>query len=440
MTLQELERARIAVWGLGKEGHSVLEYLREHFPDKPLTVIADRLGEHLPEGAAFLPEAELLDHTEDFDVIVKSPGISLYRPEVETLKKAGVNITSATNIWFANHKSGHKSGKTIAITGTNGKSTTSALMHHILKSLGKKALLGGNIGVPLLDLEDDADFYVIELSSYQTADLGHAPDIAVLINLFPEHIQWHREHDSYYRDKKRLVEFADSQVVLNHADPLTKKLVHRYNNVHWFNDPNGLHLQGPHLVNGHKVIGLLEEFPLPGRHNRENLCTALAICEVLGLDLKKCFEAAKSFTGLRHRLQKLPKTGSHLYINDSISTTPEASMAALEALAGHKVTLIAGGQDRKQDFTELAKVIERLGLHALITAYETGDRLADTIEAAGADCPVHRVENLEAAVSLARKITPDGGVILLSPAAPSYDGFKNFEERGERFMELASTG
>ena len=438
MTLQELKRARLAIWGLGKEGHSMLEWLRTRFPDKPLTVIADRFSGTLPEGVMFLSEAEMLEHAGEIDVVIKSPGISLYKPEVAALKKAGVHITSATNIWFANHTS----GKTIAVTGTNGKSTTSALVHHILETLGKKAELGGNIGVPLLDLEPGADFYVIELSSYQTADLSYAPDIAVLLNLFPEHIQWHGDHDTYYKDKKHLVEFTDSEVVLNHADALTRKLVSRTRKVHWFNAPDGVHLHGPHLQQGRDIIGLLEEFPLPGRHNKENLCAALTICEVLGLDLKDCFEAAKSFHGLRHRLQKLPQTGAHIYINDSISTTPEATAAALEALAGHKITLIAGGQDRKQDFTALAKSISRLGLTALITAYETGDRLADEVEKraekSGDGCPVHRVKDLAAAVSLAREITPRDGVILLSPAAPSYDGFKNFEDRGEKFMELAS--
>ncbi|WP_417320228.1 UDP-N-acetylmuramoyl-L-alanine--D-glutamate ligase [Emcibacter sp.] len=433
MILQELEHARIAVWGLGKEGHSVVSWLAKHFPEKPLTVIADRFKGTLPEGVSFLPEAELLDHTKDFDVIVKSPGISLYKPEVTALKKAGIKITSASNIWFANHRS----GKTIAVTGTNGKSTTSALTHHILKCIGKKAKLGGNIGVPLLDLEPGADFYVIELSSYQTADLDHAPDIAVLLNLFPEHIQWHGNHDTYYKDKKRLAEFPESEAVLNASDALTRKLVSRHRKAHWFNTTDGLHLHGAHLQKGRKVIGPLADFPLPGRHNKENLCAALTICEVLGLDLKECFSAAKSFHGLKHRLQKLPQTGPHLYINDSISTTPEATAAALEALAGHHVTLIAGGQDRRQDFTGLAKAISRLDVHALITAYETGDRLADEVEKVCPDCELHRVENLKAAVKLAREITPKDGVILLSPAAPSYDGFKNFEDRGERFMELA---
>lgn len=412
MILSELAESRIALWGYGREGRATHDFLKAHFPDKKILIFSGEEGN--------LPEEELVTRSSDFDVLIKSPGISLYRAEVTALKAAGIKITSLVNIWFALPRS----GKVIAITGTNGKSTTSALLHHILKTLGLDVGLGGNIGTPLLELAKH-DFTVVELSSYQTADLTGTADIAVLLNLFPEHIQWHGSHAQYYRDKTNLLK---GRVVLNRTDKLTAQYAPK--EAVWFNDPKTLHIEEDMIKDGPETLSHFKDFQLIGHHNMENVCAALTVCKMLGFDLDAACKTAQSFTALPHRLFALGKFGAHYFVNDSISTTPEATLGALEAFKDRALTLIIGGQDREQNFSVLAA---RLQGQRVITVYETGPRLHAAI--AGSV----QAENLAQAVRMAKDMTPEDGLILLSPAAPSYDAFKNFEERGEIFSGLART-
>lgn len=433
MTLSDLETRRIAIWGLGKEGWASYDFLRRHFPRKEITLINQTLPDTLPDDphTLFLLEQDMPAALNDLDLVIKAPGISLYRPLVQTLQQQKISITSATNIWFSLPRP--EGSTTIAITGSNGKSTTSALLAHILRHMGHKTALGGNIGTPLLSLTDDADYYVIELSSYQTADLYHAPDIAVLLNLYPEHIQWHLSHAQYYADKCHLISTGVDTVILNQNDTLTRQNIKAVPpGTLWFNSPDALHARGHDIYNGSDKIGDARRLRLPGEHNRQNLCAALTICAALGLELEACFEQAVTFGGLPHRLQNLGEREGISYVNDSISTTPEATLAALNSFPGRQITLIAGGQDRQQDFTAFSEFMARHKEISLIAAYETGDRMRQHLPGKQAAL----VEDLAAAVALAREITPPGGVILLSPAAPSYDAFRNFEHRGDEFQTL----
>ncbi|MBL4800537.1 MAG: UDP-N-acetylmuramoyl-L-alanine--D-glutamate ligase [Emcibacter sp.] len=444
MTLSDLETKRIAIWGLGKEGLESYRTLRRRFPTKPILLINQKRPVDLPEddNSSFLLEEDMEQHIKDIDVVVKAPGISLYHPLVTRLKQQGVHVTSATNLWFAQAVA----GIVIAITGSNGKSTTSALLAHILTGLGHRTAFGGNIGTPLLSLDPQADYYVVELSSYQTADLTYAPDIAVLLNLFPEHIQWHHSHDQYFTDKCNLIRTGAKTVLLNRTDPLTRKILTSEMlkdipaTVLWFNDPQGLHIQGDFIVSGNAasgndIIGPIKDITLPGSHNQENICAALTLCRALKLDLKACFKLAASYGGLPHRLETLGRHDAITYINDSISTTPEAAIAALKSFEGRSITLIAGGEDRAQDYTGLAKYAADHPKITVITLYETGDRISTALRDAGA-MSVLTVHDLTDAVRKSQEVTPDGGIILLSPAAPSYDAFQNFEARGEKFRAL----
>ncbi len=425
---------------MGKEGAETIRFLRSHFPGKPLTLIdRDLINHKMPKDISddgpmdFIREDDLDKGAINFDVVIKSPGISLYHPRVKYLKNHHVTVTSATNIWFARARR----GKVIAITGSNGKSTTCALLDHILKGLGQTVQLGGNIGKPLLSLEADADYYIAELSSYQTADIyfapGHAPDITVLLNLFPEHIQWHQTHAQYYADKYNLIRAGAGAIILNHTDPLTKEKNPKISGAQWFNDPKAIHIKGGHIQFGEKRLGNLADVTLLGRHNHENICAALTICHILGFDLTECFKLAATYPGLPHRLESLGLIKGRTYINDSISTTPEATIAALKCFEGQNITLLIGGQDRQQDFIRLALYIKKHPEINIITAYETGPKVCRALEANGVTSYVTEAAGLEDGVKCAQKITPKGGIILLSPAAPSYDGFNNYDHRGETF-------
>lgn len=434
MNISQLEQTRIAIWGLGAEGWASYRYIRTLFPHKKIILINQLVPDEMPDDpdCEFLLESDLPNHLSDFDTVIKSPGISLYLPQVKDLKAKGITVTSATNIWFAQPRT----AKVIAITGSNGKSTTSALLAHTLTKMGLKAELGGNIGKPLLSLPEEADYYIIELSSYQTADLQYAPDIAVLLNLFPEHIQWHQNHKQYYSDKCHLIETGAKSVILNRTNILTlEQITSPPKNVIWFNDPLALHADEKYIYFGDKILGYARDLKLPGAHNRENLCAVLTVCQLLDLNIEECFAQAISYTGLPHRLENLGQAGDHFYINDSISTTPEATLAALNSFKGRAITLIAGGQNRQQDFTVLARYCADHPEVKVITAYETAPQIVQALAKVNL-APAAQVKNLTEAVNTAIKITPKMGIILLSPAAPSYDGFKNFEHRGQQFKDL----
>lgn len=422
MTLSELQNKRIAIWGMGREGRTTLAFLKNHFPDKDFIIINRDQAEDVEN---FISEADIEDHLDDFDVVIKSPGISYYHDMVGKMLDAGKEVTSATNIWFALPRK----GKIIAITGSNGKSTTCALLHHIMTGLGLDAELGGNIGTPLLSLAHDADYYVVELSSYQTCDLTGTPDIAVLLNLHPEHLQWHRSHEQYYHDKSNLLRRGAPVNIIN-AEELW---LENTENKTCFNSRDAIYYEGGMIYNSYMPVGGTAKFPLLGDHNLENLCAALTVCQKLGLVITEALRASYSYPGLRHRLQVVGPLNGHFYVNDSISTDPEATIAALKALQDKQITLIAGGEDRKQNYQELCALIDGCDNVNVICTYTTGPRLYDQLNTPRK----YRAENLEAAIKKAQSLTPDGGYILLSPASPSYDAFHDFEERGNLFLQYA---
>ena len=383
MLWRDLEHKRVAIWGMGREGLAVKQALQKHVPDAEIVEITE----------------DNLDDIFKAQVLVKSPGVSLYRPEIIKAKEQGIIVTSGTNLFIANKNT---STKVIAITGTKGKSTTSSLMTHTLKIYGFKVCLGGNIGVPLLEFVDEpAEYVVAELSSYQCADFMGRPDVTVLLNLYPEHLQWHGSHEQYYADKRHMWEQGAWQLD---------------------NRENEICIQDTYFYDKEKQLFPIFALNLRGVHNAQNACAVLAVLKHLGLDLMKAEQAFQSFEGLAHRLQIVAEKDDLTFVDDSISTTPETAICAMESFKDRSITLLVGGFDRGQDYTELNKYIKDHGVQA-IALPTTGDRV---------ETPYH-VATIKEAVALARKITPHGGIVLLSPAAPSYNQYKNFEARGDDF-------
>lgn len=414
MLWTDLNNKRIGIWGMGKEGISAKRAILTYA--HPASVI----------------EVNEENTNEIFkcDILIKSPGVSLYRSEITEAKKQGIIITSGTNLFFAN-KNPHAT--VIAVTGTKGKSTTSSLLAHTLKTLGENVVLGGNIGVPLVDLVDtQADYIVAELSSYQCADVIGTPDVGVLVNLYPEHLPWHTSHDKYYQDKLNMIAQSKTQL-LNALDDRTHKYTdsdNRFQNAIYFNDT--VYEDGDYFYNGTQKLFPCTSLNLTGEHNRKNACGVLTVIRQLGLNLTACEQAFKTFEALPHRLQIIGQKNGLTFIDDSISTTPETAIAALKAIGhAHPITLIAGGQDRGQDFSDLIDYIKNHPTVQLITLPDTGGRIAEAAHKNG--IPVYDCKTMPEAVQTAIEITPVGGTVLLSPAAPSYNMYKNFEERGQDF-------
>jgi UDP-N-acetylmuramoylalanine--D-glutamate ligase len=436
----ELDGARVGVWGAGREIGSFAAQLARRLPRSRIVAAAfDAPPSRATLATLGAPEARTLDAAEavrglgECDVVVRSPGVSTHRPELRALREAGVPVTTATDLWMCEHGP----VGVIGVTGTKGKSTTAALAAHVARAAGRTVALAGNIGAPALDLLDreGVDVVVLELSSYQIADLSCGPEVAVLTNLFREHTDWHGSEAAYRADKLRLLELPGVRVaVLNGRDERLGRLggsrrVTFGTAAGWDADDAGVSLRGqPALRRGRLV--------LPGEHNALNLCAALTALEALGVGVPDLDATLPGFEALPHRLQQVFERDGVIWVDDSISTTPESALAALASFPDRGVVLIGGGQDRGQDYDELARALAARDA-LVIGVPSTGARLIERATAAGVPTSsAHSVADLAAAVSLAREIAPAGGVVLLSPAAPSYDSFRDFEERGERFREL----
>ncbi len=388
MKWEELKNKKIALWGMGREGNSTKQALLKHVPNAQILEVEERN----------------LNDLYTAQVVVKSPGVSLYRPEVQKLKKMGIKITSNTNLYMSNK---NLNTKVICVTGTKGKSTTSSLLAYTLKSMGKTTLLGGNIGKPLLDFVDESpEFLVDEISSYQCADFVGEPELGILVALYSAHLPWHGSLERYHADKMNMIHQAKKTIDIRHLN---------------FSVKNGFFYQG------NKSLFPLSSLSLYGAHNALNACVVLQAIKELGLNPLDCEKAFQTFTPLPHRLQKVSEKGGVLYINDSIATLPEPVIAALDTFQDRPITLIVGGWDGGYDYTELNKVIQDRNILALALP-DTGAKITT----------LFHVANMREAVQLAYEKTPYGGVVLMSPGAPSYNQYKNFEERGEDFIRLVN--
>jgi UDP-N-acetylmuramoylalanine--D-glutamate ligase len=436
----EMETGRIAILGTGREGRAAWRYLRDVYPGIELTLIDEKSPDQAIAGALTerdrivtgpLSQAGL----EGFDVLVRSPGISVYRASLRRAAEAGVTITTPSNLWFA----AHRDQRTVCITGTKGKSTTSALLAHLLATCGYAVRLAGNIGKPLLECDDQCvDWWVIELSSYQLTDLEAEPTLAVILNLSPEHLDWHGSAAIYYRDKLRLAELAGSNPVFsNAADPALRAALADRDNARWFNREDGIRAVGKRLFEGERELAVRLPVGLPGAHNLSNVAAALAVACEIGIVLEEAVEAVSTFRPLPHRLQLLGEREGLRFVNDSISSTPVATVAALESFAGEIVTLIVGGLDRGLDWVPYMEAFGAMTPQAIVGVPDNGARIVATLRDAGIHPQhgLHEASDLAAAVRLARRITPRGAIVLLSPGAPSFPQFRDYRERGRRFAE-----
>ncbi len=427
----------IAIWGAGREGAAALDYVKSHHPDFVITVLNDQplsaaaragLGE---TRVLFGAEAAQALSAGAFDVVIKSPGVSPYRPEVEKAKRRGVDFTSVTNLWFEENPK----AKTIAVTGTKGKTTTSSLIHHMLRGAGLDASLIGNGGVPALTQKTAHEFTVLELSSYQTADLKHAPTIAVITSLYPEHAPWHGGVERYFSDKLRLAQLDETTLlVTNRADPRLREAFASRPNTLWYNDADGFRVDNGGLYRGAAPFAH-GHFPLKGAHNLANLAAALTIARHMGLDPSACEESLADFAIPPHRLSEFTVDGV-LCVDDSISTIPEATLAALKTFADRPFCLILGGEDRGQTYTELYAYLKERPPRFVALMPANGKRILDELAALALPFERKLMENLDEAVDACFRRLKKGDLLLLSPAAPSYGQFVNFEERGRRFEEI----
>ena len=446
MRISELEGRRVALWGWGREARAAHAALRSRHPRLALTAIC---SEREAVEVAALGDALLrpsrqadADALSAFDVVVKSPGISPYRPEVEQAVAGGTRFVGGSALWFGEHGG----ARAICVTGTKGKSTTTALVAHLLRAGGHRIALAGNIGLPLLELLDPPvapEAWAIELSSYQTRDVaasGARVEVAVGLNIYPEHLDWHGSHERYVADKLALFTEGRPRIaVLNALDPTFAALALPASEVRWFNREDGWHLRGSDLHCGDERVAGTAGIPLPGRHNLWNLCAALAAIEALGFDARALARHAMDFRPLPHRLQPLGERDGVRYVNDSISTTPHASLAALDCHAGERIAILVGGYDRGVAWQPFVERMRAQPVQAVITMGQNGPRIHDALAPVAHDggWTLRSASDMAEAVALARASLAGKGVVLLSPGAPSFGGYTDYAARGRDFAAQA---
>ncbi len=443
MRISELEGKRVAIWGYGREGRAALAALRWRLPRQPVTVFCspdEAPGvEEMQDPGLRIETVVTAQALAAHEVVIKSPGISPYTSPAADAALEGARFVGGTGLWFAEDVPGRR----VAVTGSKGKSTTTAFIAHLLRAANRRTALAGNIGLPLLELLDvqpPPDYWAIELSSYQTGE-ARGLDVAVVLNLFPEHLDWHGSEARYYADKLKLVtQAAPRHAVLNAGDPRLAELdVPAETRVTWFNHADGWHLHENTIFRGGRAVLDTRALPLPGRHNRLNLCAAFAALECLGLDAVSLAPAAHSFKPLPHRLQSLGVRGGIEAVNDSISTTPQAAIAALDCFRGRRVAILVGGYDRGLDWGVFAERIAAEPVAAIITMGQNGPRVFEKLKplALGERFVLAEAGDLDEAVKLGLQALGSEGVLLLSPGAPSFPRYRDYVERGRHFAKLA---
>ena len=425
----------VLLYGAGREARSTRAFLAAKGLKTQVFVTVDSGEAEIPD-ATFIAPADLPQAIADkrFSTIVKSPGVSRYRPIFAMAREAGIAVTSNLNLWAEAYRAGRI---VIAITGTKGKSTTATLVHLMLVESGLDAGLAGNVGLAPLEIADKHKIVVFELSSYQTADIAFTPDIAAITNLSPEHTDWHRSVERYYADKLNLIDrdapFPVALGIGAQDHPLVLAALR---------DPKR---QIPPLAPfiRDRIASAVSRSRLKGEHNMNNALTAAQIALKAGADLEGVIRGINGFSPLPHRLEE-HRFGTTTFVDDSISTTPEATKAALAAYEGTRIALIAGGHERLQDYAELATLLAPRGVEVLVCLPVTGDRLATLTYAAAPEIEVLEAGTLDDAMKALAGRREKFDTVILSPGAPSYGQleapgkvFRNFEERGAAFVRLA---
>jgi UDP-N-acetylmuramoylalanine--D-glutamate ligase len=446
--LADLRGKSVAVWGTGREGRAAVTAIARHAPLRLLAVDDSATFLSVPwEGdlAALAPLAggeHAFGALVSADVVVRSPGVPQTHPWMAELRRRGVTVTGGSALWMADH-----AARAVGVTGSKGKSTTSSLIGHLLAAVDRPNIFGGNIGVPLLDLPE-AELYVLELSSYQCSDLTDSPRVAVVTSLFPEHLDAHGGEREYYRDKLNLLDHGPELIVVNGADERLAAEIRGVTDASGFapvtaaTDDSRFRIAGDVVYCSDEPLFARDTLRLKGRHNARNLCVALAVLDGMGVDVpgrKAALEAAvRGFAALPHRLAEIADPSGLTFVDDTLSTSPYSAMHAIDAYEGRPLTVLVGGTDRGLDYAPLRHHLRDREL-TVIGIPDSGPRIiAELTGLPGVRTEV--AEDLPEAVSLARALTPAGGVVLLSPAAPSYGRYRNFEHRSEAFAEAIRAG
>ena len=450
--IKYLENKKILILGFGMEGYSTYRLIRRHLPDQKVYIsdanskAYDKYEDVLKDtNAIILATDEYLKNLDKYDVIMKTPGLSF--KDIDTSKFID-KIKSQIELFLE-----FVDVFTIGVTGTKGKSTTSSLIYNIISKQREDVHLLGNIGVPLFDEIDkltEKSIVVLELSSHQLEFVQVAPNIAILLNLFEEHLDHYKSYEHYINAKLNICRYQkaddyflysiDNECLRNHVEKMRdlKQNVFEIslegNRKMNSNDSLIIRKENTAITEDGEVLYTdSESRQILGDHNFNNIMFAVTVAKIMNLDLKKATQDIYNFAPLEHRMEFVGEIDGVKYYNDSIATIPASTINGVETLKNVN-TLIIGGKDRGIDYSEFAEFLGNTDIEHLICLPDTGWKIADMV--VNEKMEVFIVHNMEEAVSFAKEVTKKGTCCLLSPAASSYGFFKNFKERGNLFKKL----
>jgi len=438
MKLEELEQKSVLILGFGAEGQSTYDFLRRHWPSKPISIADPRTIEEFPkevsERLQIDPDVRLnlgpryLDSADGYnsEIIIKTPGIPATIDAIVRARKTGRTLTSHSQIFLDNYPH----DKIIGITGTKGKSTTTSLIHHILTAAEIPAELVGNIGQPPLTRIDDVaegTYFVHEFSSHQLAEIESSPHMAVVLNIVPEHLDYYATFEEYVAAKENITKFQSPDDFFFYAADyaIPSAMAQRTKAAL---KPFRIEDRIDHILD-------VREIPLAGRFNLLNVIAAIGVAELCGVQTATMRDAIRTFRALPHRLERIGNYQGITFYDDSIATVPDATLAALEALGADVQTLILGGHERNLDFNPFGEQLPAT-IKTVILFPPTGVRIWKAIETHSKNPALPDaffVRDMEQAVRIAFERTESGRICLLSPASPSFGTFKDYRERGDLF-------
>lgn len=455
--IKNLKNKKIVFCGLGRSNIPFINMLTS----EKINVIAydsnpkEKLDESLVNNLGDNPNVKLrlADESvwnEDLDIIIKTPGMNFLSNKITNAREKGIIVTSEMEIFFDLCPC-----PIIGITGSDGKTTVTTIISEILKKQGFNVYIGGNIGNPILpEIQKikKEDIAVVELSSFQLISMRKSPDVAVITNLSPNHLDVHKNMEEYIEAKKQIIlhQNAFSKAVLNFDNPETLKMSNnvrgriinfsrkeKLKNGVWIDENQDIivSLKGK----DNRIINV-SDIKIPGNHNVENYLAAIACVHDL-VDTKKIKNVASSFSGVTHRIEFVRNFNGVSYYNDSIASSPNRTISGTLSLFDKKIILIAGGYDKKIPFNNLAEAIVKK-VSVLILIGKTADQIENEIKKLkGQDKEnliIIRAKSMEEAVNSAAKNSASGDIVVLSPACASFDLYKNFEERGDHFKAIVN--
>ncbi len=432
--ISELKDKKLAILGFGLEGQSTLKFILKHLPNKEITVIDKNKNINKTDypGVNYILGDDYLNYLNDYDLVIKTPGISLVD------KNFTCEITSEFALFLKYTKS-----LTIGVTGTKGKSTTSSLIYKIIEDQKDKVFLVGNIGIPLFDYIEEFDeesIVVCEMSAHQLYDIKKSPKISIITNLYEEHLDYFHTLNNYYDSKLNIFKYqsSDNYAIYLEDNNDLKDRVERLNIL-----SNKISLGSRNIVDNKivldnkEVFDLTKEKKLIGYYNNLNIMMALEVAKILNLDLDKASSSIREFEGLEHRMKLVATIDERAFYDDTLATIPAASINSIKSISNVK-TLILGGMDRNINYDEYINYLKESELNNIICQPDTGKYIYDSLKD-NCNKNIFYIESLDKAVKKAFEVTNAGESILLSPAAPSYNVYKNYEEKSKDYINIISS-